>query len=75
MTASLATFILLAVAAYLLAGVLVALPAATVFMRRLEPYGAPVPLRVRLILLPGMIALWPVILARIAGRKAVEDQA
>ncbi len=74
MTVMTASFIWLAVAAYLGLGGLVAVAAATVFMRRLEPYGAPVPFHVRLLLVPGMIALWPVIVARIAGRKPVEDR-
>lgn len=73
MSVSFATFIWLAVGAYLAVGAVVAVVGVVLFMRRIEPYGAPVPLRVRLVLLPGMIALWPLILARIAGRKPVED--
>jgi hypothetical protein len=36
---------------------------------------ADVPVRVRLLILPGLAALWPVVLARLAGLGAPEDRA
>lgn len=42
-------------------------------MRRLVP-GVEVPVRVRLMLLPGMAALWPVIVMRLIGVRAPEDR-
>jgi hypothetical protein len=41
-------------------------------MRRLTP--VEVPGRVRLVLLPGMAALWPVILMRLIGLRPKEDR-
>jgi hypothetical protein len=41
-------------------------------MRRLTP--VEVPVRVRLMLLPGMAALWPVILWRLIGVRPKEDR-
>lgn len=41
-------------------------------MRRLTP--VEVPVRVRLMLLPGMAAVWPVIVLRLAGVRAKEDR-
>ncbi|MFN7180671.1 hypothetical protein [Hyphomonas sp.] len=43
-------------------------------MRRLVP-GVEVPVRVRLLVLPGMAAVWPVILLRLAGVRPKEDRA
>ncbi len=36
---------------------------------------AEVPVRVRLLILPGLAALWPVVLLRLAGVRAPEDRA
>lgn len=36
---------------------------------------AKMPVRVRLLILPGLAALWPVVLARLAGLGAPEDRA
>jgi phosphoglycerol transferase MdoB-like AlkP superfamily enzyme len=36
---------------------------------------AEVPVRVRLLILPGLAALWPVVLLRLAGARAPEDRA
>lgn len=42
-------------------------------MRRLVP-GVEVPVRVRLLVLPGMAAVWPVILLRLIGVRPKEDR-
>lgn len=42
-------------------------------MRRLVP-GVEVPVRVRLLVLPGMAAVWPVILIRLIGVRPKEDR-
>lgn len=42
-------------------------------LRRLTP--VEVPVRVRLLILPGLAALWPVILLRLLGVRPPEDRA
>jgi hypothetical protein len=44
-------------------------------LKRLTPAAAHMPLRVRLLILPGLAALWPVVLLRLAGVRAPEDKA
>lgn len=44
-------------------------------MRRVDPKAAAVPLGVRLLFGPGIVALWPVLLRRAAGHRPVEDRA
>jgi hypothetical protein len=55
----------LCVAAFLLAGGL----------KAFDVQAAAAPLRVNLLLVPGMVALWPVLLARAAGWRPREDRA
>jgi hypothetical protein len=74
MTETLAHFTLLVIGAYLGIGLAISVVSVLIFMRRIEPSGAPLPIKVRILLLPGMIALWPVIVMRILGRKPAEDR-
>jgi hypothetical protein len=43
-------------------------------LARFDKAAAAAPWRVRLVLAPGMIALWPLMLARAAGRRPQEDR-
>ena len=44
-------------------------------LKRLEPGAQAMPLRVRMVILPGLAALWPVIVVRLAGVTPPEDRA
>lgn len=63
----------LGLGAYLALGLMVGGLTVMFAMQRLVP-GVEVPLRVRLLVLPGMAALWPVILMRLAGLRPKEDR-
>jgi hypothetical protein len=43
-------------------------------LARFDKAAAAAPWRVKLLLAPGMIALWPLMLARMVGRKPQEDR-
>ncbi len=62
----------LGLGAYLGFGLAVGLLTILFGMRRLTPVEAPV--RVRVMLLPGMAAVWPVILLRLIGVRPKEDR-
>lgn len=72
MSVAWAEAIWLGLGAYLGFGLALGLLTILFGMRRLTP--VEVPVRVRLMLLPGMAALWPVILMRLAGVRAKEDR-
>jgi hypothetical protein len=72
MTEQAAVVIWLGLAAWLGFGMVVGLAVITFGMSRLTHTATPV--RVRLLLLPGLAALWPVVLLRIAGVRAPEDR-
>lgn len=74
MTQALADAIGIGLAGYLGLGLVIGLGAILFGMRRLVP-GVEVPVRVRLLVLPGMAAVWPVILMRLAGVRPKEDRA
>lgn len=69
-----AEMVWLALAGYLGIGLCVALSTLLFGLRKLEPAAAAMPLRVRLLILPGLTALWPLIIARIFGLRAKEDR-
>ena len=73
MSAGVAEAVWLALLAYFGVGAALGLGAIVFGMKRLVP-GAAVPVRVRLLVLPGMAALWPVIAARLMGVGAPEDR-
>lgn len=73
MTEAAAEAIWLGLALYLGAGLAIGLGVILFGMKRLT--AAQVPARVRLLVLPGMAALWPVIVLRLAGVKPPEDRA
>jgi hypothetical protein len=75
MTEGAAALIWSAVGVYALVGAIVAAWCIAFGLKRLEPGAAGMPLRVRLLIAPGLTALWPLILARLAGVRAVEDRA
>ncbi len=59
---------------WLATGLAIALPLIWRGLSRLNPGGGAVPWRVRLLLLPGMAALWPIILLRLSGVRPPEDR-
>lgn len=64
----------LSLAAYLGVGLLVAVTTIVFAMKRIEPGAGDMPLRVRLIVIPGLIALWPLVIVRLLGARAREDR-
>lgn len=69
-----AEIVWLTLAGYLAVGLCVAIPTLLFGLRRLEPASAAMPLRVRLLILPGLAALWPLVMARVFGLRAKEDR-
>ncbi|MBC7769833.1 MAG: hypothetical protein H7124_13710 [Phycisphaerales bacterium] len=69
-----AEIVWLALAAYLGSGLCVAISTLLFGLRKLEPAAAEMPLRVRLLILPGLAALWPLVIARTFGLRAKEDR-
>lgn len=74
MTEAAAQMIWLSVAAYLGLGCFVALLVLAFGLGRLDGAAASMPLRVRLIIAPGLAALWPLVLVRLAGIRPREDR-
>lgn len=74
MTEQLAERIWLWLGAYLGVGLCIALPTLLFGLRRLGAGAAHMPLRVRLLVAPGLIALWPLVTARLFGLRAKEDR-
>jgi len=70
-----ATAFWLGLAAYAGAGALVALWLIAGALQRFDPEAARAPWRVKLLLVPGMLALWPVLIARALGVRPREDRA
>jgi hypothetical protein len=64
----------MAVGAYAALGVLVLIALLAGGLKRFGPAAASAPLHVKALLAPGMIALWPVMLARMFGVRPVEDR-
>lgn len=60
--------------AYGAAGLCVAAPMITFGLERIDPAAGGMPVRVRLLILPGLVALWPLMLFRLAGRRPAEDR-
>lgn len=73
MTEAMAVAIWLALAGWMGFGLVIGLGVILFGLGRLT--AAEVPVRVRLLILPGLAALWPVVLARLAGLGAPEDRA
>lgn len=73
MSVELAEAIWLALAGYLGFGLVAGLGVIAFGVKRLTP--AAMPLRVRLLILPGLAALWPLVLVRLIGVRAPEDRA
>lgn len=63
----------LLLSAYLSVGLVIALAIVTLGLRRFGPDAAAMPLRVRVLVTPGLAVLWPLVLARLFGRRAKED--
>ncbi len=59
---------------YLVPGLALAVVMLLGGLRRFDEAAAAAPLHVRLLWLPGMTALWPVMLARALGRRPSEDR-
>jgi nitrogen fixation/metabolism regulation signal transduction histidine kinase len=74
MTDEAAMIVWLALAGWLALGLVIGLGVILFGLKRLTP-AAHMKLRVRLLILPGLAALWPVVLLRLAGVRAPEDKA
>ncbi len=74
MTEPAAELIWLVLAAYLGFGLVLAVIVLVFGLKRLEPNAGNMPLRVRALILPGLAALWPLVLVRLAGLRAKEDR-
>lgn len=74
MTEQAAEIVWLSLAAYLWVGLCLAVSTLLFGLRQLETGAAAMPLGVRLLILPGLAALWPLVIARIFGLRAKEDR-
>jgi len=74
MTERAAELIWFSLGAYLSVGLIIALTTLAFGLKRIEPGAADMPLRVRFLITPGLAALWPFILVRLAGQRAKEDR-
>ncbi len=74
MTEETALLIWLGLGAWMGFGLVVGLGVITFGLRRLTPSAASMPLRVRLLVLPGLAALWPVVVLRLIGIRPQEDR-
>jgi hypothetical protein len=74
MTVTAAELIWSALFLYLAFGLLVGLLVVFFALKRLEPGSAAMPFRVRAVILPGLAALWPIVLLRLMGLRAKEDR-
>jgi len=73
MSVALAEAVWLGLAFYLGIGAVIGIGVILFAMARMTP--ARVPVRVRLLILPGLAALWPLVLMRLIGLRAPEDRA
>jgi hypothetical protein len=73
-TESAAELIWLVLGVYFSSGLILALIVLMFGLKRLEPNAANMPLRVRALILPGLAALWPLVLTRLLGLRAKEDR-
>ncbi len=64
----------LSLAGYYGVGLILACVTLLFGLRRLDAGAADMPMRVRVLILPGLALLWPLVLARLAGAKAKEDR-
>jgi hypothetical protein len=75
MSAAVAEAVWLGLAGWLGFGLVIGLGVILFGLKRLTPAAAHMKLSVRLLILPGLAALWPVVLLRLAGVRAPEDRA
>ena len=72
MDIALAETLLVCFALYLLAGLVFALAFVTLFLKRFDPNaGEAAPLQFRILIFPGVVALWPLLLALMLKRSVV----
>jgi hypothetical protein len=69
-----AELVIAVLAAYAAVGIALAMAMLLGGLRRVDSAAAAAPLRVKLLWVPGMIALWPVMLARALGWRPREDR-
>ena len=74
MSEAMAEAIWMGLAGYLGLGLVAGLGVILFGLKRLPPGAEAMPMRVRLLILPGLAALWPVIAMRLAGVKPPEDR-
>jgi hypothetical protein len=64
----------LVLAVYAVLGLLVAVPLLLGGLRRIDAAAAAAPVRVKILWLPGLVALWPLMVLRFLGRRPREDR-
>jgi hypothetical protein len=74
MPVSTAILVWISVGAYAGVGVLFALMLIVGGLRRFDPAAARAPWRVKLLITPGLILLWPIVGLRLLGLKPREDR-
>ena len=74
MTEQAASTVWLLLSAYMIVGFLGALAIFGVGLQRLGLDAAAVPLRVKVLITPGLTLLWPLVLVRLFGQRAKEDR-
>jgi hypothetical protein len=74
MSETAATIVWLALAGYAAPGLLLACWLVLGGLRRIDAVAAAAPWPLRLLFLPGLAALWPILLMRLAGRRPPEDR-
>lgn len=74
MTEAAAGAIWTGVGGYAAIGLLAALAIVLFGLRRIDPVAAVAPVRVKLLIVPGLVVLWPLMLRRLAGVRPAEDR-
>ncbi|MCZ4316413.1 hypothetical protein O4H66_23675 [Comamonadaceae bacterium G21597-S1] len=74
MSLFMAEIVLLVLAAYAAMGLLVACAMLAGGLRRLDAAAAAAPWHVQCLFVPGIVALWPLVLRRARGRRPIEDR-
>lgn len=75
MSEQLATWIWMGAAGYALLGLLAAAVLLLGGLRAIDAAAADSPLHFKLLILPGLVALWPLMARRLAGWRPPEDRA
>lgn len=74
MSVALAEALWLGLAGWMGLGAMIGLGVILFGLKRLDAGASGMPVRVRLLILPGLAALWPLVLLRLAGVRPGEDR-